>query len=73
MGRKLLMVLLGVGAVAGFAAGFSRMCHGPFAHHGFGPGGYYREHHELEQRVADTCTESALRVYERKSPPGPKP
>jgi hypothetical protein len=63
MGRKLLMVLLGVGAVAGFGAGFARLCHAGYGHHGRGFG----RHAELERRIADTCTESALRVYGQKS------
>jgi len=74
MGRKLLMVLLGVGAVAGFASGVARLCYGGyggFGHHG--PGGPFERHRDFERRVADTCAESALRVYERQSPPGPKP
>ena len=70
MGRKFLMVLLGVGAIAGFAAGFGRLCYGGYGH---GPGGRFDRHAEFERRVADTCAESALRVYQRQSPPGPKP
>jgi hypothetical protein len=66
MGRKLLMVLLGVGAVAGFGAGIARLCHGGYGH--FGPGGRWDRHAELERRVADTCTDSALRVYDRQAP-----
>jgi hypothetical protein len=67
MGRKLLMVLLGVGAVAGFGAGFARLCHGGWGHYGHGRWG---RHAELERRVADTCTESAKRVYDQKNPAG---
>ena len=71
MGRKLLMVLLGLGAVGGFASGFAHLCHGPFGRYGHGPGGYDR-HSEFERRVADTCTEAALRVYNQKTT-GQKP
>ncbi len=60
MRRKLLMVLLGAGALAGFGAGFARLHHGP-GHFGHG------RHAELERRVADACTESALRVYGQKN------
>jgi hypothetical protein len=67
MGRKLLMVLLGLGAIAGFGAGFARLCYGGWGHHG--PGGRFDRHAEFERRVADTCTEAALRVYDRHSPP----
>lgn len=70
MGRKFLMVLLGVGAVAGFGAGFARLCYGGYGH---GPHGRFDRHAELERRVADTCAESALRVYSRQGPPGTKP
>lgn len=69
MRRKWLMVLLGVGAVAGFGAGFARLCygHGSFGH------GYAGRHAEFERRVADACTESALRVYGRKNGTGQTP
>jgi hypothetical protein len=70
MGRKFLMVLLGVGAVAGFGAGFARLCYGGYGH---GPHGRFARHAEFERRVADTCAESALRVYNRQAPPGTKP
>ena len=69
MKRKLLMVLLGVGAVAGFGAGFARLCYGGFGHHG----GRFGRHADFERRVADTCTESALRVYGQKTGAGTKP
>jgi hypothetical protein len=71
MQRKILMVLLGLGAVAGFGAGFARLYHGGFGHHG--PGGRFDRRAAFEQRVADTCTEAALRVYDRRSPQSPKP
>ena len=67
MGRKVLMVLLGLGAVAGFASGFAHLCYG-YGH--FGPGA---RHGDFERHVADTCTEAALRVYNQKSPQGQKP
>ncbi|HYQ15710.1 MAG TPA: hypothetical protein VEQ58_08135 [Polyangiaceae bacterium] len=61
MRRKFLMVVLGLGAVAGFASGFAHLCHG-YGH--FGHGRFDRQS-EFERRVADTCAESALRVYDR--------
>ena len=78
MGRKFLMVLLGLGAVAGFASGFARLCYGGYGGWGPGPGhfahgGRFDRHAEFERRVADTCTESALRVYGQKGAPGSKP
>ena len=66
MGRKILMVVLGLGAVAGFGAGFARLCH-------YGPGARFGHHAELERRVADACTESALRVYGRQNGVGERP
>ena len=71
MGRKFLMVLLGVGAVAGFASGLARMCGGGFGH--YGPGSRFDHHRDFERHVADTCAESALKVYQRQSPSGSKP
>jgi len=76
MGRKFLMVLLAVGAVAGFGAGIARLCHGGFDHGGFGhygPGGRSNHRADFERRVADTCAESALKVYNRQAAPGSKP
>ena len=73
MGRKFLMVMLGLGAVAGFASGFAHL--GGWCRYGYGhgPGGRFDRHSEFERRVADTCTDAALRVYDQKHPPGPKP
>ena len=71
MGRRFLMVLLGLGALGGFASGFAHLCHGPFGHYGYGPGGYDRQG-RFERHVADTCTEAARRVYDQKAP-GQKP
>lgn len=68
MGRKFLMVLLGLGAVAGFASGFARL--GGYCHYGMG--GRFDRQSQLERRVADACAESALRVYNQKSA-GAKP
>jgi hypothetical protein len=70
MRRNSLMVLLGLGAVAGFASGFAHLCHGGYAH--FGPG-RFGHHADFERRVADTCAESALRVYDRQAKPGRAP
>ena len=74
MRRKLLMVLLGFGAIAGFGAGFARLCHGGYGgwgHHG--PGGRFDRHAAFEQHIAETCTEAAKRVYDRSPAPGSKP
>lgn len=71
MRRKALMILLGVGAVAGFGSGFARLAHRGDWHFGHGPRGHRAD---LERRVADACTESALRVYrEQASKAGPVP
>jgi hypothetical protein len=61
------MILLGLGAIAGFGAGFARLCYGGYGHFGH-HGGRFERHAEFERRVADTCTQSALRVYGQKNP-----
>lgn len=71
MARKFLIVLLSIGAIGGFAAGFRRLHHG---HHGAGPGAW--AHHPYEERVADLCVRAAERTLREhgtpgKSPPGP--
>lgn len=71
MGRKVLMVVLGLGVVAGFGSGFARLCYGGWGHHG--PGGRFDRHAEFERHVADTCADAALRVYKEKSAAGPTP
>ena len=68
MRRKILMLLLGFGAVAGFSAGFAGLCHERWGYQG-----RFGHHAQLERRVADACTESALRVYGQKSPASAKP
>ena len=70
MARRLLMVLLAIGAVAGFASGFARLCYGGWGHP---MGGRFDRHAEFERHVADTCTDAALRVYKQKGAPGPTP
>lgn len=71
MKRKILMVVLGLGAIAGFAAGFARLCHGP-GH--WGHGGWRSERHAaFEKRVADVCTAAALRASKAEPAPGAKP
>ena len=62
MGRKFLIVLLGLGAVAGFASGFAHL--GGWCQ--YAAGGRFDRHSQLERRVADACAESALRVYDQK-------
>jgi hypothetical protein len=71
MGRKLLMVMLGLGAVAGFASGFAHL--GGWCRYGYGAGGPFDRRSEFQRHVADTCTEAALRVYNQKNPEGAKP
>ncbi len=50
MKRRILIVLLGLGAVAGFAAGLGRLCH-----HG-------RDRAAFENHVADVCVRAAERA-----------
>jgi hypothetical protein len=52
MRRKVLIVLLSLGAIGGFASGFA----------GLHRRAHFR-HERFEERVADVCTRSAERVY----------
>ena len=56
MGRRILIGLLALGAIGGFAAGFAGLCRGA----------HYRHRH-FEERVADVCTQAAERVYANRS------
>ncbi len=72
MRRRQLMVELGVGAALGVASGFAYLAHGGYGP--FGHGGHWGRRADFERRVADTCTESALRVYREEAPkPGQVP
>ncbi|HEY2406683.1 MAG TPA: hypothetical protein VGI10_11805 [Polyangiaceae bacterium] len=60
--RRLAMVLLAIGAAAGFASGF----------------GHWRcmhdmREHAFEDHVADVCTRAAARVYEHGAAAKPSP
>ena len=57
MRRTLLIVLLSLGTVGGFAAGFARLHY--YRHHGYGWHGPGRE--RFEDRVADVCVRAAER------------
>jgi hypothetical protein len=87
MRRGFWIVLLAIGTVVGFGAGFARLCgYGPF---GYGPFGYGHGHgyfghdmhgtwgpagERLEDRAADACVRAAERVLaERKAAPTPAP
>ncbi len=62
--RRFLIVLLGIGAVAGFASGFARLWHCHHDGYGYGRGGHYGwydERAEFEDRVADVCLRAAER------------
>jgi hypothetical protein len=59
MRRRFWAVLLGIGAIAGFASGFRSLHHmgcGPCSH------GWSRRHDNFEAHVADVCTEAAERA-----------
>lgn len=58
MKHKLLIVLLGLGTIAGYGASCASL-HG---HHG-------QRHAHFEDRVADVCVAAANRVYDKRSPP----
>lgn len=63
MRHRILAVLLGIGAIAGFASGLHSVRH---HHHGPWHGGWKRGRHghsEFEERVADVCARAAEQVY----------
>jgi hypothetical protein len=86
MARRILIVLLGLGAIAGFAGGFMQLHHMRHHGYGYGPGweggpGWGR-HSEFEDHVADVCARAAERVIRdrpdhrdspRPEPPPPPP
>ena len=57
MKRRLIIALLGLGTVAGFAAGFGSL----HCHRGHGPGAS-RGHDDFERHVAELCADAALRA-----------
>ncbi len=59
MRHRLLMIFLGVGAVAGFASGFARL----YPHHRYGDACHL---HGVERRAAEACTRAALDVLEER-------
>ena len=78
--RKFWMVLLGLGAVAGFASGFHSLRHhggafGPGCCHSHGP--WESRRASFEAHVADLCTQSAERTLRERgpshAPPSPSP
>ncbi|MFZ5895729.1 MAG: hypothetical protein ACOY0T_32025 [Myxococcota bacterium] len=62
MRRKFWAVLLGIGAIAGFAAGFRSLHHMGYSPCGCGWGPGARRAN-FEAHVADVCTEAAERVH----------
>jgi hypothetical protein len=77
MRRTFWIVVLALGTVIGFGAGFAHLCgyghYGPFGHRGFngtgfdGPG-------RIEDRAADACVRAAERVLaERRGAPPAMP
>ena len=59
MKRKLLIVLLGLGTIGGFASGFASMhCHGD-------------RQQTFEEHVADVCVAAAKRQAARHGTPAP--
>ncbi len=83
MARRILVVLLGLGAIAGFAGGFMQLHH---MRHGYGPGWEggpgWGHRYEFEDHVADVCARAAERVLRdrpdhhdspRPEPPRPEP
>jgi hypothetical protein len=63
MRRKFWMVLLALGAVGGFAAGFAQLHH--YRHHGGGCA-WHGGRAEFESHVADVCLRAADRRLREK-------
>ena len=79
MARRILIVLLALGAVAGFAGGFAQLHH---MRYGWGPGPgwggpYGGGHRDYEDHVADVCARAAERAMrdrgEHRDGPRPEP
>lgn len=59
MARRLVIVLLGVGAVLGFGFGIARLSYGyHFGHYGYGS-----QRAEFEAHIAEVCTKAASKVF----------
>ena len=56
MRRRLLAVLLSIGAIAGFSLGIARITHGGWH------GRAWERHHHLEEHVAELCVAAAQKV-----------
>jgi hypothetical protein len=62
MKRKILIGLLALGALGGFAAGFASLrCHRGWGHHERG-WGWHGRHAAFEARMAQACADAALRA-----------
>ena len=77
MKRTLLIVLLSLGAVAGFSAGFARLYFGypGWGRHGgpYGHGPWTERRAAFERHVAALCTEAAADVLAKKAQAPSKP
>lgn len=72
MRRKIWMILLGIGAIAGFAWGFHSLHHFRGAY-GPGSGRWGARHAEFEAHVADICTRAAERTLRERDALAPRP
>lgn len=71
MRRKIWIVLLSLGVIVGFGAGFARLHH--YRHHGHWGSGHPGRHAAFERHVAEVCTQAAAKVFESKNRTGAVP
>lgn len=67
MKRKILIGVLALGTVVGYGSAIARM-RGGHGGYGYGHGGWHDRRAAFERRVADICTDAALRARPDRPP-----